>query len=126
MEEIKYIQGDLVKLEGRVRVIVGPERFGFRVRDLKKEVYDMLCTIKEIKPIELTSQILESNGWLKVEDRYNTSYQSPVDWRLQLQIVDNSRFVAYLHSKLLLEIDYIHQLQHLLLGLGYNSELKIQ
>ena len=124
MEEIKYIQGDLVKLNGIIKVVAGSERYGFRVRDLKKQS-STLCFIKEIEPIKLTSQILENNGWLRVEDRYNTGYQCPVDWRLQLQIVDNNRFVAYLHDELLLEINYVHQLQHLLFGLGFKSELKI-
>ena len=30
MEEITYISGDLIKLEGRVKVVVNPERFGFK------------------------------------------------------------------------------------------------
>ena len=123
MEEITYISGDLIKLEGRVKVVVNPECFGFRVRDLRED-FDTLCTAKEIKPIELTSQFLEDNGWLKVEDRFNTGYQHPKDWRLQLQIVGN-KFVAYLHDELLRKIEYVHQLQHLLFGLELNSELKV-
>lgn len=86
-------------------------------------------TSEEIKPIPLTPEILEKNGWKK--EMYH-------DWRHYMIIEGNilhlskgigidgafpvcvGQDMSYIAS-----ISFVHQLQHLLFGLGINSEMEV-
>lgn len=97
---------------------------GMKITDKGYLFGDCAAWVKHIVPIPLTPKILEDNGWLFLNDGYIKCYQHPKDWRLQVQII-KGKYLAYLHDELLHEINQVHQLQHLLFGLGLNSELKV-
>ena len=81
--------------------------------------------VKDIVPLELSSEILEKNGW-KPNDMmpYPTYFKGKTSeyvltfdgyfWRFKY----DGRFLP-------VEIKYIHQLQHLLFGLGLNSKMEV-
>lgn len=115
MEEVKYIQGDLVKLNGKTVKIT------FAGHEL-------------IEPIRLTPQILEDNGWvkgeLKKEDNACDSYYpySKKGCIVELRYYPScDMFLTYIGQEALMNILflYVHQLQHLLFGLGLSSNLKV-
>ena len=87
-------------------------------------------TSKEIKPIPLTPEILKKSGWF--EDSFLDNYKS---------FYKNDRIYPSLHGQntqngyafdidigetnIMTNVKYVHQLQHLLFGLGLNSEMEV-
>lgn len=74
MEEVKYIQGDLVKLNGKTVKITFAGHDVIEYIPLDRRGGDEWRTSRKlIEPIKLTPQILEDNGWeqgeLKQEDK---------------------------------------------------------
>jgi len=80
---------------------------------------------ENIVPINLISEILKKNGW-KSNDMmpYPTYSKGKTSEYVLTFDKDNWRF-KYDGRFLPVEIKYIHQLQHLLFGLGFNSEMKV-
>lgn len=76
---------------------------------------------KDIVPIPLTPEILEKNGW-KLEGAtwiYKKGYIKV------FRLLDNKTYAAYIFEARVFEFHFIHELQHLLFGLGLNSELEV-
>lgn len=79
--------------------------------------------IKDIVPIPLTPSILEKNGWeVSLE---STSIYVKEDNVKILRLLDDKHYAAYIGDVRLLEFQYTHELQHLLFGLGLNSEMEV-
>lgn len=84
-------------------------------------------TSKEIKPIPLTKEILKKNGWKKskindcayfyYKDGLFLTYTSKDD-KFWFDDFDYSSCIC-------VELPYVHSLQHLLFGLGLNSEMEV-
>lgn len=80
-------------------------------------------TSNEIKPITLTPEILEKNGWVKDKEGYiNDSYH--------LHLCEkNNRYSVYkvVNDNIvwLTDVRNVSDLQHLLFGLGINSEMEV-
>lgn len=89
---------------------------------------------KLIEPIKLTPQILEDNGWvkgeLKKEDNARAYYYtySKKGCIVELRYYPScDMFLVYIDQEALMDtlFLYVHQLQHLLFGLGLNSEMEV-
>ena len=88
---------------------------------------DCCAWVKDIVPIPLTPSILEKNGWKN--DGYDC-YKLPTK-RAYLYITKDITTLGELlvcvglgrHN--LASINFVHQLQHLLFGLGINSEIEV-
>ncbi len=79
--------------------------------------------VKDIVPIPLTPSILEKNGWeVSLE---STSIYVKEDNVKIFRLLDDIHYAAYIGFVRLLEFQHIHQLQHLLFGLGLNSEMEV-
>ncbi|MFQ9100356.1 MAG: hypothetical protein ACLR50_16190 [Segatella copri] len=119
----KYIPGDIVYNHKKeiIRItssyLKGTKLFYYR---------DGECGwIREdaIKPIPLTPEILEKNGWKKNKDGYfNDSYhirlcESSTNY-VAYKVVNNS--IVWLRA-----VENVSDLQHLLFGLGLNSEMEV-
>lgn len=119
----KYIPGDIVYNHKKeiIRItssyLKGTKLFYYR---------DGECGwIREdaIKPIPLTPEILEKNGWKKNKDGYfNDSYhirlcESSTNY-VAYKVVNNS--IVWLRA-----VENVSDLQHLLFGLGLNSEIEV-
>ena len=124
----KYIPGDIVYNHKKeiIRItssyLKGTKLFYYR---------DGECGwIREdaIKPIPITPEILEKNGWKN--DGYDW-YRLPTK-RAYLYITKDittlGEFLVCvgLDRHNLASINFVHQLQHLLFGLGINSEMDVQ
>lgn len=122
-----YIPGDLVyNHKGEVIRITSSYLKGTRLFYYKTdEIGESTgCILEEaLKPIPLTPEILEKNGWKKPDGfdsywlgkigllRYDEVWQSAVG---------STRLAIILH-----DIQYVHQLQHILFSLGINHEMEV-
>ena len=88
---------------------------------------------EEISPIPLTPEILEKNGW-KMEDVNPNDLSNIVSKGIMYRAIKNKEILFFQKGASVftcplnwrkIEIRYIHQLQHLLFGLGLNSEMEV-
>lgn len=130
----EYIIGDWVMLNRRKAFvhesyIDADNTFVYTVNDEKYKA-------SELKGILLTPKILEENKWCLWE-HYEKELFDDVSWdsyynralsRVNLRFYpEEEAFFPYLYRESISEkpIKYVHQLQHLLFGLGINLEIKV-
>jgi hypothetical protein len=126
MDKLEYIPGDLVKFATNNYTIVNFEENFLH----NKICYALISTNstktafvadRDILPIPLTPEILEKNGWEKLYEKF---FEKNVnDIRLTIELSENL-YVA-INRIFIMEIHYVHELQHLLFGLGLNSEMEV-
>lgn len=90
--------------------------------------YGLWC--KSIDPIFLTPELLEKNGFKEEQHQKEgtSEWYDYYHYDLGINIVyevEENKFAAYLDGKKLREIQYAHELQHILWALGLNAELKV-
>lgn len=83
-----------------------------------------------IEGIPLTPELLEENGFKEEQhQKYGTSeWYDFYHYDLGINIVyevEGNKFAVYLDGKKLREIQYAHELQHILWALGLSAELKV-
>lgn len=77
-----------------------------------------------VRPIPLTQEILEKNGWKLI----NGFYWSPNEEGAVVGLTSQTGYVwnAYLRNEIIRSgINSVSDLQHLLFGLGLNSEMEV-
>ena len=85
---------------------------------------DCCAWVKDIVPIPLTPEILEKNGW----KFYHGFYCSPNEEGVGMRLSSQTGYVwNACTSQMLLrsDINSVSDLQHLLFGLGLNSEMEV-
>ena len=126
MEEIKYIPGDLVKFKDKVQAITNIDRqTSYRI-EISMENGICVCKPEDIEthisPIPISPEILKKNGWNEVGLNV---FEHPNNSLIEVHLYTVQSSEVYYENELLLEFDYVHQLQHLLFGLGLDSNLKV-
>lgn len=97
---------------------------------------DCCAWVNNVVPIHLTPEILEKNGWKlhkhhernSYDDVSWSSYHKPAETNISLRFYQEEKaFFLFLYAQEISEtpIRYIHQLQHLLYGLGINHEMNV-
>ena len=128
-----YIPGDLVyNHKGEVIRITssylkGTRLFYYKTDEISESTG---CILEEaLKPIPLTPEILEKNGWKKkmycdwchyLPIEGNILYLSKgigIDGAFSVGVGQGMSYIA--------SISFVHQLQHLLFGLGLNHEMDV-
>ena len=121
----KYIVGDVVMYDNKIMVIKEPR--GGSHFDLfcpKEGLVYRLVDIDEIKPIPITSEILEKNGWMLYRIFYR--FISKECLKLRLLKFDNYSWDACIGGNVIrINMCSVSDLQHLLFGLGLNSEMEV-
>ncbi len=128
MNKLEYIPGDLAfhyipktTIKKYVKVYVCSTNNALSLEDKDGKLYDY---IGELYPIPLTPEILEKNGWKKFKRPYSSDYCYRRKGYPTLNI--RSEKEVYFHWGDQDEsITTVHQLQHLLFGLGLNSEMEV-
>lgn len=134
-----YIPGDLVyNHKGEVIRITSSYLKGTRLFYYKTDEIggSIGCILEEaLKPIPLTPEILEKNGWDKDNSKFyeydddpeyeNRYFNWTYDLTLDLDDCSVYKGTSGILYGLLSEVIYVHQLQHLLFGLGLNHEMKV-
>lgn len=137
--ENEYIRGDLVELDNELKVVLIPEPSNFIVSDISDRHKTTLCSISDIKSIPLTPQILVNDGWeicnggcLSIDKGsfydHNIAIKENYQVCLFYPIANPKKFTFREYRECgttYNEIEYVHQLQHLLFGLGLDSKVKI-
>ena len=149
MDKLEYIPGDLVMVKesalrfakDKIFKVISSLSGGFvKVVMLNDSSTTYSISNNAVRPIPLTPEILEENGWVKeVMSRgvknSNRVYTKP-------DIEEYGYFPIYIEKGIGDEFDvypftdnnvcnqiayikYVHQLQHLLFGLGLNSEMEV-
>lgn len=115
---LKFDDGTVLKGVVRLENLEGAE-FG----DKGYLLGDCCAWVKDIVPIPLTSEILEKNG-CKKPDGFDSYWLGKIGllqdgdvWHLALGSIEIAVTLG--------NIQYVHQLQHLLFGLGLNSEMEV-
>lgn len=83
-----------------------------------------------IEGIPLTPELLKKNNFKEEQHQKEGTSEWYDFYHYDLGInivyeVEENRFAAYLDGKKLREIEYVHELQHVLWALGLNAELKV-
>lgn len=124
----KYIVGDIFMVDNQPRKVTW---IGASYPRVEIDGVDVACKNSDLKPIPLTPSILEKNGWEFVgcqidEDRFTWDIYSNRGVLPDLYYYPNGKFSVIMYGKEVLpDIEYIHQLQHILFGLGLNTEMEV-
>ena len=121
----KYIVGDVVMYDNKIMVIKEPrDGSHFDLSCPKEGLVYCFVGVEDIKPVVLTPDILEKNRW-RTQNR----------WYYYLDVAEG--FISYIgidfkhksnkgnlyvevDGNNMVEIQYCHELQHFLFGLGIN------
>ena len=136
---MEYIEDDIVKYNDKIMVIKEPrDGSHFDLFCPKEGLVYCLVDVDEIKPVNLTPAMLEKNCWDKEEKDGSVFSLSEAFMGGDENDEDNyTCFQLYYQNKkdgwvidmrgepLKFEIHYVHELQHLLFGLGLNSEMEV-
>ena len=115
-----YIPGDLVMYQDNIEVVVEVDRDNTLSVSTDKHPF---ARIEKIKPIPLTPEILEKNGWK--ESRMNfTNIQIP---RISLCTrEEGDKWSVSINGDIMGGyIYYVHQLQHILFAFKFNSDMEV-
>lgn len=127
----KYIIGDLVKYKVGglefIAEITNTSKYGYCFKGVSDDISGTLC--KEFaKDIPLTPEILQKNGWEPTKESLGHSFKNKKYPRFALwSINDKWSFTidGVMVCNTLSCLCYVHELQHLLFGLGLNSEMEV-
>lgn len=128
MDKLEYIPGDLVKvwinldIKYQVAEVVGynPTCQMYILTNWYIEEDRGVISVAEdrIMPIPLTLEILEKNGWVWSDEHEELAFgTAPI-----AIYPESNYFMVY---NLRIKLRYVHQLQHLLFGLGINHEMEV-
>ena len=124
-----YIEGDLVKIKTEPNNLT-PNEVVYKFVDYVSIDNVLIRTINGIDrlvgkdliiPITLTPSILEKNGWEHKDYVYFKEYPH----RKLVIIEENAYIINEGCSMFLSQVMVVSQLQHLLFGLGLNSEMEV-
>ena len=127
----KYIIGDLVKYKVGglefIAEITNTSKYGYCFKGVSDDISGTLC--KEFaKDIPLTPEILQKNGWEPTKESLGHSFKNKKYTRFALWSINdkwNFTIDGVMVCNTLSCLCYVHELQHLLFGLGLNSEMEV-
>lgn len=136
----KFIIGDVVMYGNNIMIIKEPREEGHFDLLWNNWIIYSYINIEEIKPVPLTPDILEKNGWKKKAMSRGIKNSHLVYTKPDIE--EYGYFPIYIEKGIGKEFDvypfaynnvctqiayikYVHELQHLLLGLGLNSEMEV-
>ena len=126
----KYIIGDLVRYTSLYKEPIAEiceiREISYLIRYMNGNFAKV--TNEEIKPIPLTPEILQKNGW-KHKKEFGEYWFIPRNEDYELLALDKvgEEWAIYIEENCsnFEYIKFVHQLQHLLFGLGLNSEMEV-
>lgn len=137
MNNLEYIPGDLVMVKesafqfakDKIFKVISSLRSVFvKVVMLNDSSTTYSISNNAVRPIPLTPEILEKNGWKKEKyhDWYMLTLERTILYLVEGTGIDGAWSVCVgLNMSNIASISFIHQLQHLLFGLELNSEMEV-
>lgn len=122
MERTKYINGDIVMYDNRIRVIKEPrDNDHYDLYEPETKLIVAYTSVNDIKPVILTEAILNKNGWEHKDNVFFKHFPT-----VTLTIIDSIISVVNENCSIkLCSVGYVHELQHLLYSLYINSEMEV-
>ena len=126
--EQKYIKGDIVMYDNKIHTIMDKlELNNYELSYIEHPVHQL-----ELSGVPITPEILEKNGWDFIGYKMdfngtllNICCKHDILPYLYYYYATES-FSVSIHGKIVLpNIKYIYELQHLLFGIGLNSEMEV-
>ena len=136
--EQEYIKVDIVMYDNKIMVIKEPrDGSHFDLSCPKEGLVYCFVGVEDIKPVNITPAILDGNGWEK--GKYGSDFSlseafiggdeddgdNYTCFQLYYQNKKDGWVIDMRGEPLKFEIHYVHELQHLLFGLGLNSEMEV-
>lgn len=122
LEYIRFLTGDIVYIHGSVRVISSCDGYYATYYDENETLQEV--NVNVIEGISLTPEILLKKGWMLYHLYYWFTEEECL--KLRLLKLDKRPWNAYIGSNLMrVNIHSVSDLQHLLFGLGLNSEMEV-
>ena len=123
MDKLEYIPGDLViytsLIKEPIAEICEVHETSYTIKFMHGN--SVIVENREIKPIPLATEILNKNEW-----EYDGATWIFKKGNIYIFILlDDKTYAAYISGVRILEFHFVHQLQHLLFGLGLNSEMEV-
>ena len=137
----KYIIGDVVMYNNKIMVIKEPrDGIHFDLSCPEEKLMYCCVDVENIKPVRITSEILQKNGWGKV---VMSRGKKSSHWvYIKPDIEEYGYFPIYIEKGIGKEFDvfpftdnmmckeityikYVHDLQHLLFGLGLDFDFNL-
>ena len=137
MDKLEYIPGDLVMVKksalqfakDKIFKVISSLSGGFvKVVMLNDSSTTYSISNNAIRPIPLTPEILEKNGWEPTKESLGHSFKNKKYPRFALwSINDKWSFTidGVMVCNTLSCLCYVHELQHLLFGLGFKHEIEV-
>lgn len=126
----KYIVGDVVMYDNKIMVIKEPrDGSHFDLSCPKEGLVYCFVGVDDIKPVVLTPEILEKNRW-RTQNRWYY-YLDVAEWFISYIGIDfkhksnKCHLYVEVDGNNMVEIQYCHELQHFLFGLGINYEMEV-
>lgn len=115
----EYIPGDLCIVKGKVESVCGVDRDNDFSITTDQHPFVQLS---EVKPIRLTPEILEKNGWSKGQIYFRHS-RIP---RIKLCTDGGFWWSVSINDDIMGSyISYVHQLQHILFAFNIDEEMEV-
>lgn len=120
----KYIVGDVVMYDNKIMVVKEPrDGSHFDLSCPKEGLVYCFVDIEEIKSVRLTPEILEKNGWREekgdyINDNYHIKLCEKIDGYSAYKVVNDT--IVWLR-----DVKSVSNLQHIIFGLGLNSEMEV-
>lgn len=123
MDKLKYIPGDLCIVKGKVESVCEVDRDNDFSITTDQHPF---IRLSEVKPIPLTPEILEKNGWKKDGKWYYLKTRRAYLYTIQdAGQPDEFLICANTDKHNLTSVSFVHQLQHLLFGLGIDNNMEV-
>ena len=125
----KYIPGDFVEYKGKIcEVVMSRDNDSYSI----EESLNCYLGNLDLTPIRLTCDILEKNGWTRSEHHVDEDnfewyvYANSKVEEIVIQYYPKDEFsVFYYGDSEMQQINYVHELQHLLFGLDIDYKIKL-
>ena len=127
--EQEYIKGDFVMYDNKIHTIM--DTLG--VNNYELSYISHPVNQLELSGVPLTPEIIEKNGW-KIEDVNPNDLSNIVSKGIMYRAIKDKEILFFHKGASVftcplnwrkIEIRFVHQLQHLLFGLGLNSEMEV-
>lgn len=130
----KYIIGDLIKYKVGglefIAEITNTSKYGYCFKGVSDDISGTLC--KEFaKDIPLTPEILEKNGWYGATHSKQSDDNTKILYKTfkrkgypTIKASQDLKITCEL-SPFIVKLESVSDLQHLLFGLGLNSEMEV-
>ena len=128
--EQKYIVGDIVMYHNKIMVVKEPREWNhFDLSCHKEGLVYCFVGVEDIKPVVLTPEIIEKNRWRAQNIWYYYLYVAEgfisyigIDFKHKS---NKGHLYVEVDGNNMVEIQYCHEIQHFLFGLGINYEMEV-